>query len=750
MAIFLVSCIDDSNKTDVVPTTISVSGHVQKGPFINGTSVSISELKKDQTQTGKNYFAQILDNKGSFEINEVAFSSKYVELKADGFYFNEVTNEISSAQLTLYAISDVSNKTTLNVNVLSYLEKSRIQYLISKGMDFEPAKIQAQTEILAIFSINLDDVSDSELLDISKSGEGNAALIAVSVILQGYLTVAELSELLANISSDIREDGILTSELLGSQLMNSAKKLKLSEIRTNLEARYETLGQMVTVADFEKHVTNFIDSSNFEQTEKIEYPATGAYGLNILSTENTDFPTADYSMKAILPIGFSLKVVVKGVDFGSYSQQSENTGWDLDFIGMEGDEFVYSYTSSKSGEIDYKMHSELIISSKPITVTVYENGYIEPTWTKNLTSSTGLDPIIEYPASGAFGLNILSTENTDFPAANYSMKAILPVGVTLKVVIKGNDFGCYYPLVGNTGWSMEFLGKEGDDSVYSYTSTRSDEIDFKMHSELIISSKSITVTVYENGDIAPTWTKNLTSSTGLDPIIEYPASGTFGLNILSNENTDFPSGDYSMKAILPDGFSLKVIMKGNQFWTYFPQFENAGWNYEYLGTEGDKYISSYTSSRSGEIDFKMQSTLTSTSSPVILSIYENGALEPTWPKKLTNGNATGFDIPQSGLYGQNVLALSDSSYISKTSTYSLAVKVPDDKTYDIEIKLHFTQDNLYSIDELQNLNWTIYKSPLELRLTLQGRNIDADLPITFIGTGQLSIEGGVTIYGLSW
>ena len=48
----------------------------------------------------------------------------------------------------------------------------------------------------------------SEYLDISQPGDKNAILLAISVILQGYLSVAELSELLANITTDIREDGL--------------------------------------------------------------------------------------------------------------------------------------------------------------------------------------------------------------------------------------------------------------------------------------------------------------------------------------------------------------------------------------------------------------------------------------------------------------------------------------------------------------------------------------------------------------
>jgi len=294
IALVVWSCNDKTNTNDeitpeIIPT-VSVSGYVQKGPFINGTSITINELKSDLTQTGKNYSAQILDNKGTFEINNVSFESPYVELKADGFYFNEVSNETSSAQLTLYALSDISNDSTLNVNVLSYLEKGRMQYLIANGLDFASAKTQAQREILSIFSIDLSDISTSEHLNIADEGEGNAALLAVSVILQGYLSVAELSELLANISTDIREDGKLDSETLGLQLTNTAKRLQLADIRNNIEARYAALGSTVQVADFEKYVTNFIANSGFEPTEKIEYPVTGNYGPNILSSGNIKFP----------------------------------------------------------------------------------------------------------------------------------------------------------------------------------------------------------------------------------------------------------------------------------------------------------------------------------------------------------------------------------------------------------------------------------------------------------------------------
>ncbi|MFY9161422.1 MAG: hypothetical protein WAN96_02850, partial [Paludibacteraceae bacterium] len=50
----------------------------------------------------------------------------------------------ANAQLTLNAIADLQDAATLNVNILSHLEKPRITYLMSLGNDFASAKTQAQ------------------------------------------------------------------------------------------------------------------------------------------------------------------------------------------------------------------------------------------------------------------------------------------------------------------------------------------------------------------------------------------------------------------------------------------------------------------------------------------------------------------------------------------------------------------------------------------------------------------------------
>ena len=82
---------------------VPVSGKVQKGPYVQGTEITVRELDSSMTPTGNTFTGTIDDNTGSFSIKG-KLSNKIVELSADGYYFNEVSGSLSSAKLTLSAV----------------------------------------------------------------------------------------------------------------------------------------------------------------------------------------------------------------------------------------------------------------------------------------------------------------------------------------------------------------------------------------------------------------------------------------------------------------------------------------------------------------------------------------------------------------------------------------------------------------------------------------------------------------------
>jgi len=301
-------------KTSDLSIGSTIKGLAQKGPFLNGSSITVFDLQYTLSPSGKSFSEQITDNKGSFELNNLSLSSNYVSIRTDGFYFNEVSGKQSTSQITLLALSDISGKSNLNINLLTHLEKARVEYLIKAGKSFSESKAQAQKEVLAIFNIERNSMKLSENLTITEQGTDNGILLAISSIIQGYRTESEMSELLSIISNDIKTDGILNSDALGSALLNHAVVLDTVSIRNNLIKRYSDIGATADVPYFGKYITNFILKTKFVVTQSlITYPETGLNGDNILSlTKNTYFSGnfVAHSLRAELALGTALKIKI--------------------------------------------------------------------------------------------------------------------------------------------------------------------------------------------------------------------------------------------------------------------------------------------------------------------------------------------------------------------------------------------------------------------------------------------------------
>ena len=366
-------------------TKETFSGYVQKGPFISGSSVAISEMDESLNQTGRSYFTTVTGNSGSFEQKQVELISNYVQLKADGYYFNEVSGKSSPGQLTLYALADISQVNSANVNVLTHLERSRVEYLMQQqGLSFAAAKAQAQQEVLALFDLELPAEATSESLNLTSNG----ILLAVSCILQGHLSTGDMSELMANIISDIRPDGTLDNPALGSQLIDNARLVSTATIRQNLEKKYAEPGMgNVSIPDFEAYMKQFMDETAYEPKTFITYPETGKHGLNILAEEVISVKANDsigkpvfYSMKAELPEGTSLKIMLKGGMWG-YVGLPAPENWSV----SEYDQTTLSqaFTVTRSGiQNDLKIN----IEAGETTIEYYENGAMVPTRVKQLIS----------------------------------------------------------------------------------------------------------------------------------------------------------------------------------------------------------------------------------------------------------------------------------------------------------------------------------------------------------------------------
>ena len=216
-------------------TNKTITGVSQKGPFVNGASVTVQELDgKTLAQTGKSFKGKISGDKGEFTVSSVSLASQYALLEANGYYLNENTGAKSNAPITLNALVDLSKRESVNINLLTHLEYERALHLLSTSKGVADAKKQAEGEIFKAFGVT-GDFSSSEELDILAKGEGDAALLAISVLVQGDLSEAELSERLANFADDIEEDGTWDDAATKAQMADWASTADLAAIRSTVE-----------------------------------------------------------------------------------------------------------------------------------------------------------------------------------------------------------------------------------------------------------------------------------------------------------------------------------------------------------------------------------------------------------------------------------------------------------------------------------------------------------------------------------
>ncbi len=234
----------------------SISGVSQKGPFVTGSAVKLYELDgKSYSQTGKSFTGKITTDDGKFSVSSVTLASQYALLEANGYFRNEITGNKSNGPITLYALTDLSNRKTVNINLLTHLEYERALYLVGTGINVSSAKKQAEAEILNAFGIK-GKFANSEDLDIFSKSDENAALLAISVLMLRDLSEADLTELLTKFATDIESDGRWDDEVTKAEIADWAKAKDLAgeyaSIRGNIEK-----WNLGTVPDFEKYVRNF-------------------------------------------------------------------------------------------------------------------------------------------------------------------------------------------------------------------------------------------------------------------------------------------------------------------------------------------------------------------------------------------------------------------------------------------------------------------------------------------------------------
>lgn len=250
---FFFSCSDDEKNNK--PREWNIQGKVEKGPFVKGSTVDIQELNESLSPTGRSFTTTIIDDEGNFNLNNITLESPYVLLKAEGYFFNEVNGDLSNGQITLQALSDLSDGTSININILTHLKKDRLIQLIKQDkLSYKEANTQVQKELLTSFGLQKYAEKEFNTYSITAGTNESGALIVVSATLLNGRSEAKLTEYMASISEDLKVDGKL-SDQHKEDIWDKSTQLNVTSIANNIVERYKSLNKDVNVPD----LSYFID-----------------------------------------------------------------------------------------------------------------------------------------------------------------------------------------------------------------------------------------------------------------------------------------------------------------------------------------------------------------------------------------------------------------------------------------------------------------------------------------------------------
>ena len=340
-------------------SVVIINGKIEKGPFSKGSIISFYVLDSNLYETGLSYSTTINDNQGNYELRASNISGKILRVQTDGFYFNEILNTLSTSRIVLTGITKVDSSESENVNVLTHIERRRVEYLMTnKSMSFESAKTQAITELLSLFKVGTNNITRAE--KVSLFGNNNDILLNISLLFQGFRTDAQLSELLTDFSNDFYTDGTIEDITIFKRIYNHSFFIDTVSVASNLLNKFN-----ITPKSFSILSTYLSDnaSKKDENYMPITYPSASNGKQNFLTRIPTE--TISSSVMGCLMYNkndipnFDFKVTIKSVNpigggLGSNSNiwfYNIGSGWSVTNFQMTNYGNQTFYTNNPVGEV---------------------------------------------------------------------------------------------------------------------------------------------------------------------------------------------------------------------------------------------------------------------------------------------------------------------------------------------------------------------------------------------------------------
>ena len=267
---------------------VHLLGAVEKGPFVVGSLVVVSLIDGEGNPSGVVFTTHTVDDLGRFDL-EVRVPH-YAALEAMGFYYNEVTGDLSDSPIALRAFyeAEASGRQEAYINIFTHLANGRVRTHLLTGADFRSAIRQAERALrrnLGVGPAGFDPGGTGiEMNILGGDTDANAYLFAVSSVLAqaAQLRAGEhgsidsaLQELINTLMGDLQDDGELSVES-HAELRAAEAALDPTVVMDLLHVRLEELGSDTEVPDIRRIIDRdddgFVNADDCDDTDAEIYP----------------------------------------------------------------------------------------------------------------------------------------------------------------------------------------------------------------------------------------------------------------------------------------------------------------------------------------------------------------------------------------------------------------------------------------------------------------------------------------------
>jgi hypothetical protein len=237
LALFLISCKGDEPKDEPLPeepqapTSFTLSGSAQKGPYQVGTIVDIQGLDSSfNSVVSESSTTDIIDKEGNYSSSSTFTTSVYAEVSACGFFFDEVNNRTTQTRFCSTSLVE-PNTGPNNLNLATSLIGKRVKVLLPTmtGQEaFNQATNELVSELLGVQTLPFQSANNWSITD-------DSPLLAISSLILGHVwgSIQELEAWVAEVSIDFKDGTI--SQTYKDDLKTASVNLNTAQVMTNVD-----------------------------------------------------------------------------------------------------------------------------------------------------------------------------------------------------------------------------------------------------------------------------------------------------------------------------------------------------------------------------------------------------------------------------------------------------------------------------------------------------------------------------------